>query len=524
MATDQKLVAQLLDLSRNVEKLSGEIKKNTSVNKDLVKSDAAETKSPVESKDAAKIAEGLKSLDFKGLKDEFKGLKDGLKGIDKLDFKGLENGLKSLDFKGLEKGLKGLDFKGLEAGLKGFDVKSITESFKGISDLKNIDIGGITKNLASGGGVKDLISGSIGNLGKGLLGGFASGGVVKNPGAYLVGEKGPEIANLPKDATVIPNDKTEAILSGNPSSINAKLKAKNGTQYPSKEEIEAKKSELLKSDPIFYSDPTELNDELEYYINNYKAVKQLDAYNKGGLEQLGKSTAKPATEQTSEVKKTADELTKVNPIQNKKETKAESVEKKPGLFSKIFSKENIKNIGGKIEAGAAGLLGGGLKDKLTGTLKGSAESLINKESLGIPDFAKSSLASGLSFLNKEPKKQSADLGIAVPDIKQNLPSLSNLPIVKPKNEPVQKNEPQAPVAKAAPVNDAQTNPVASAPAGETESPGSNITETKSQAESPITKKDIDTIISLLSRMGSLLEGPLSVASLDSPFRPDSRRI
>ncbi|MFK5283435.1 hypothetical protein ACI3PL_28065, partial [Lacticaseibacillus paracasei] len=51
-------------------------------------------------------------------------------------------------------------------------------------------------------------------------------------------------------------------------------------------------------------------------------------------------------------------------------------------------------------SGASGLLGGGLKDKLTGTLKGSADTLINKPDLNIPDIAKSSLTSGLSFLKK----------------------------------------------------------------------------------------------------------------------------
>jgi hypothetical protein len=525
--TDPKLVSQLLDLSRNVEKLSGEIKKNTTVNKEIVKSDTAEAKSPVDAKSMAGIAEGLKSMDLKGLKDEFKGLKDGLKGIDKLDFKGLENGLKSLDFKGLEKGLKGLDFKGLEQGLKGFDVKSLTESFKGITDLKNIDIGGMAKNLVSGGGVKDLISGSIGNIGKGLLGGFASGGVVKNPGAYLVGEKGPEIANLPKNATVIPNDKTEAILSGKPSSINAKLKAKNGTQYPTKEEIEAKRSELLKNDPAFYSDPAELNDEIEYYINNYKAVKQLDAYNKGDVAKLGKSTSKSSIESTPEIKKTTEELVKGKPTENKKKGNAELAEKKPGLFSKLFSKENVKNIGGKIEGAAGGLLGGGLvgglKDKLTGSLKGSAESLINKESLGIPDFAKGALSSGLSFLNKGPKESSSGL---LGDIKKNIPTLSNMPSIKSKAEAVASKTVSNIESKSPIANIAENSPVSAI--SNTETGKAESTSAKSESkpgeDAGITKNDIDTIITLLARMGSLLEGPLSVSSMDSPIRPDSRRI
>ncbi len=552
MATDPKLISQLLDLSRNIDKLSGEVKKNTTVNKDLVKADSAESKAPSESKDAAKIAEGLKSLDFKGLKDEFKGLKDGLKGIDKLDFKGLENGIKSLDFKGLEKGLKGLDFKGITEGLKGFDVKGITESFKGVSDLKNMDLGGMAKNLTSGSGVKDFISGSVGNIGKGILGGFESGGKVKVPGAYLVGEGGPEIAKLPKDTTVIPNDKTEAILSEKPSSINTKLKEKNGTKYPSKEEIDAKRSELLKNDPAFYSDPEELNDELEYFINNYKDAKQSETFTKEDVAKLGKPANKSESLSSVEPKVVTkpesivsgkSEIPKKDESSNLETSKnsPEMVEKKPGLFSKTFSKDNIKGVAGKIGSGASGLLGGGLKDKLTGTLKGSADTLINKPDLNIPDIAKSSLTSGLSFLKKGSnenvenpglsflkkgsKENVENPGISGGDIKKNLPSLSNVSLSKTKAEPAQ---------KAAPVPEPVTSPVKEASGNSTESntEGASTTDSSSAPKSEdnassggsITRKDIDTIIAALSRMGSLLEGPLSVTSLDSPMRPDSRRI
>ena len=522
MAFDQKLVAQLLDLSRNVEKLSGEVKKNTTVNKDLVKSDAAETKSPVDAKSMAGIAEGLKSMDLKGLKDEFKGLKEGLKGIDKLDFKGLENGLKSLDFKGLEKGLKGLDFKGLEKGLKGFDVKTLTESFKGITDLKNMDIGGMAKNLVSGGGVKDLISGSIGNIGKGLLGGFEKGGDVKIPGAYLVGEKGPEIANLPKNTNVIPNDKTEAILSGKPAAINTLTKPGKSSKSPSKEEIAAKRSELIASDPKLYSDKDELEYELQSYIENYKNGGKPETFTKEDVAKLGKSTNKAvSTESPADIKRQVDAAAKASSGVNEANKNSELSEKKPGLFSKLFSKENIKNVGGKIEGAAGGMLGGGLKDKLTGTLKGSAESLINKESLGIPDFAKSSLTSGLSFLNKGQKERQPEL---LGDIKKNMPTLLNLPSIKTKTEtPAQ--------TSATPVNQAASalspaKSIADNAIGEI-TKGTNpesAAETKPGDKEGITKKDIDTIISLLSRMGSLLEGPLSISPMDSPLRPDSRRV
>lgn len=529
MATDQKLVAQLLDLSRNVEKLSGEIKKNTSVSKDLVKADSVETKAPAESKDASKISEVLKSFDLKGLKDEFKGLKEGLKGIDKLDFKGLENGLKSLDFKGLEKGIKGLDFKGITEGLKGFDVKGITESFKGIGDLS-----GITKNLAAGSGVKDLISGSVGNMGKGILGGFESGGKVKKSGPYLVGEGGPEIANLPKDTTVIPNDKTEAILSGKPAAVNSRTKSK---KYPSKEEIEARRSELLNEDPIYYSDPAELNADLEDYIANYQNGGKPETFTMEDVAKLGKPDNKSVSQDSplsikrdgsgvekgsinsNDVKKTPEIIEKKPDLLSNTKKSPEIIEKKPGLFSKLFSKENIKDIGGKIEGAAGGLLGGGLKDKLIGSSKGSAESLINEESLISP----SSLSSGISSINKENKSGEADTSFGSTNLKKNIPALSNLPPAKSKPEPIEKLEPIK-EAKPMQVGESVNNTVSNVSPEKTTEPDASKGSDKSVGESGITKKDIDSILGALNRMASLLEGPLTVSPLGSPSRPDSRRI
>jgi hypothetical protein len=156
-------------------------------------------------------------------------------------------------------------------------------------------------------------------------------------------------------------------------------------------------------------------------------------------------------------------------------------------------------------------------------LKGSAESLINKESLGIPDFTKGALSSGLSFLNKGSKESSPGL---LGDIKKNMPTLSNMPNIKAKSEAaaskaISSIEQKSPIA-----NIAENNPI-SAPSntetGKSESTTSTA-EAKPGEDAPITKKDIDAMLSALGRIASLLEGPLSVSSMDAPIRPDSRRI
>jgi hypothetical protein len=401
-----------------------------------------------------------------------------------------------------------------------------------------MDLGGMAKNLTSGSGVKDFISGSVGNIGKGILGGFESGGKVKVPGAYLVGEGGPEIAKLPKDTTVIPNDKTEAILSGKPASIETRKKS---GKYPSAEQIEAKKKELITSGSLYDpNDPEELAEEIEDYVENFR-LKSLqnpniqDTFTKEDVAKLNKPAAKTEitvpVESKSALKPESivsgeSNIAKKEKSKNSKIDKndPEMIEKKPGLFSRVFSKDNIKNVAGKIESGASELLGDGLKDKLTGTLKGSADTLINKSDLNIPDIAKSSLTSGLSFLNKDTKEKSANPGISGGDIKKNLPSLSNVSLAKSKTEPAQKaapiSEPVAPPVKEVSVNPTETN---TAGISTTDSSASK-SEDKTAGENSITRKDIDTIIAALSRMGSLLEGPLSVTSLDSLMRPDSRRI
>jgi hypothetical protein len=548
MATDQKLLSQIMDLSRNVEKLSGEMKKNTTATSELTEKSESENKEGA--KDQAKILDSLKGLDFKGLKDELssvakgftgfdiKGLTDGIKG---LDFKGLSKDLKGLDFDGLSKNLKGLDFKGLGDGLKNLDIKGLstdlkkldfkdlTQSIKGIDlkgladmkgglgDLKNLDVSSLTK----GGGIKDIVSGSIGKMGKGLLGAFESGGMVKNPGAYLVGEKGPEIANLPKDTTVIPNDKTEAILSGNPSSIKSKVKEKKGAKYPSREEIDAKRSELLKEDPEFYSDPAELNDELEYFIDNYKGAKESDTFTMEDIQKLGKPATKneaspaapPATAPASAAKKADVE-------------KPEAVNKKQGLFSKIFGKgekkEKVANEAPKekspVDVGSMVNKGASLLSSLPPQLTGNAGA----------DFSAASGVLGAISKTEMPKLIGP---VNAPEIKNSIPSLSKKMSQPKAAEQENSNSSTSNVMEG--ISDITSKSgIGSAISGIGDSAKSAIGDvTKgisgiggSSESAGGGQVDMSEVVDVLSKILNALNGPLSVSPMDSPFRPNSKRI
>jgi len=74
--------------------------------------------------------------------------------------------------------------------------------------------------------------------------GMASGGITSSPGTYLVGEKGPELVNMPTGARVTPNNKTDNILK---SKGNEKLTAEvSGDKIRWVLDRTAKKNERLK--------------------------------------------------------------------------------------------------------------------------------------------------------------------------------------------------------------------------------------------------------------------------------------
>jgi len=531
MAMDQKLISSLLDLSRNVDKLSGDIKKNTETTSNLTETQA---KSAGDTKDLGKIAESIKGLDLGSLKGEFSQLTKSMSG---LDFQGLSKDLKSLDFKGLTQGIKGLDFKELTQGIKGLDFKSLGQDLKKLDfkDLagtikgldvkgiagaaKGLDIGGIAGAVKDG-GIKNVVSGSLGGLAKGfgkkLLGGFAEGGEVNKTGNYLVGEKGPEIVNLSKGSSVIPNDILKA---------RQDILKKLGSDAPSEKEISKKRNELLAADPIYYEDePGWLEEDINSYLE--------------GLQ--GKSTSEFTQDDLKKLSKPVDNKaeTVVSPVNKAPEPKSEVKEKKDGLFSKIFGKKKDETAS-KVEEKPKGP---SIFDKGKDLLKN-----IDKESLikGGQDLLKNPVdllknAPGIKS-GQDLLKNPADLlknasgiglqsalkkvdGIKPAEIKNTVGKLTKLPEQKlqAKSLPA--------VAKAADqvskISDTITNPAE--PKKDESSPAASQSSTSSKpAASPgegVNKDDMTEIKSLLMRMASLLEGPLSVSSIDSPYRPDSRRI
>jgi hypothetical protein len=520
MAIDQKLISSLLDLSRNVDKLSGDIKKNTSTTADLAET---QTKAADNTRDLGKIAEGIKGLDLGSLKGEFSQLTKGISGLDfqglskdlkSLDFKGLTQGIKGLDFKELTQGIKGLDFKSLGQDLKKLDFKDLAGSIKGLdlkgiagaaSGIKGLDIGGIA-GAVKGDGIKNVVSGSLGGLAKGfgknLLGGFAAGGNVEKTGNYLVGEKGPEIVNLTKGAAVIPNN----ILKERQNILK-----KLGPEAPSEKEISKKRNELLAADPLYYEDePGWLEEDINSYLEGLRG-KVTSEFTQDDLKKL----SKPVDNKAEAV---------VNPVNKAPETKSEVKEKKDGLFSKVFgkkkdetaSKEEEKSKGPSLLDRGKDLLKNVDKESL---IKGGQDLLKNPTDLlkNPADLLKSAGGIGMQAMLK--KKEEAKPG----EIKNTVNKLSKLPVPKQSAKNTPDSTPTAEPANkpSAVTSQTETNK------GEAKTSSASATSTSTAASGGsegMSKDDATEMKSILMRIASLLEGPLSVSSIDAPYRPDSRRV
>jgi hypothetical protein len=513
MATDQKLISSLLDLSRNVDKLSGDIKKNTATTSDLAE---VQTKSAGDTKDLGKIAESIKGLDLGSLKGEFSQL---TKSIGGLDFQGLSKDLKSLDFKGLTQGIKGLDFKSLSQDLKKLDFKDLAGSIKGL-DLKGIsgaakgpDIGGIAGAVKEG-GIKNVVSGSLGGLAKGfgknLLGGFEAGGKVEKTGNYLVGEKGPEIVNLNKGAAVIPN-----FILRERQEILKKL----GKNAPSEKEIDISRKEVMASNPEYYGregdGSTHLESELNYYLED-KYGEPVQTFSPADLKKLTEPTVKKDEAVVSPVNKAP----KATEVKNEAKNEAKVKEKKDGLFSKIFGKKKDDNIKEEEKPKEEKPRGPSIFDKGkellksvdTGSIVKNAENLINNPT----DLLKSAGGIGMqTMLKKKEEPKPAE-------IKNTVNKLSKLPEPKQSAKTAPAPTPTTePTNKMPPVTNESDNKKAETKTSTTSSSGST---TASSGAEGLNKDDVTEMKSILMRIASLLEGPLSVSSIDAPYRPDSRRV
>jgi hypothetical protein len=546
---------QLIDLSRSIDKLSVEIKKNTEVTRGL-----GETQSDLLDKGSKGSASPLSSG-------------EGLK-----DLKALTDEIKKMNLGDIAKSIKDLNPKNISDLLKG-PISSIVEATKGkgVSDIT------------------EKISGEVGKKGKGfnvgkILGAFQEGGIADAGGQYLVGENGPEVVKLPKGAGVIPinvkdlieglskvPELAEIVKDGkdtvnffgnesNPSVIDSKGKLINlstlSDKYGDKAGETKNKSKLdiidkilenidalsstgsqgieneisrINNEEALLSGKSKLSGEDlrgvnriwddilqnirkdgEYYnplsIAKAKllATQTFVKENKKGEEGSKKTeelSADLQKESEAELKKQTEDLKKAQEVINPKPTKTEGAAGKEaggeagkeagGEAKKSKFKEKIKDVFQNVKEKGEKLFKAG-KDKLKGGAEsiktGGEELLPSPAEKTAPGFKKSTTALLKSY--------EASIGSNKESVKKALANEGLGELSTPLKETPKKAEK---TEKAGKTPEAKTGE-------KTTQPGQDLS------------KDLSDIKLILTRIASSLDGPLEVSPIDSPFRPDSRKV
>ena len=517
--SDPKLTAQMLDLSRNIEKLTGAVKTNTNTNEELQKSNQDTDKNLKDT--ISKLGGDLKSLNFKEITKEFGDIG---KNIKELDFKKIGE-----DFKGATKSFgeigKSLgDIKSLKDIPKSFD--SISKSFGGIKDLtKNFDgikditknFGDLTKDMKGVGKVKDIISGG---LGKKILGAFADGGPVDETGSYLVGERGPEVVKLKEGSNVVPNEKIVT--------ADQKLSEKIG---PSEKQIEKYRKYLLNSSPEYYSEfPDELDYDIKEWISNNRYHKEstIDSLLEGtGEETFTKEDvaklSSPAKTELPDALTAEKELSKKDKKKKEKEEeriakdKAKAEKKEANLEKKSERKDNFNDLMGNLKESGKGALAGKDISKFTDLGAGLLSKNIKTDNPLLKKAADAGIKTSADKLGKS---------LGNPEMISNV-----MPLKKAPNKNAEKAENKSELSEIAeskkegqtksPIGESNTSKAETESAKKSES---SPEKSSDKSETNLSKTDIDDMKSALFRMVSLLEGTLMVSTIESPFRPNSKRI
>jgi len=553
MDLNKKLIDQLSDLSRNIKSLTSEVKENKNVvsegnanaQKEPTKEDPGKKESAEDQN--KKFLKSLEGIFKKGVGEITKSIYGESKGILK-DVAGAVKG----------KGLEWIKDKGLESALAA------------VSPLKDKALAGITSNPNMPKGISEL----LGKIPK-----FASGGVMDKTGLALVGEKGPEVVKLDKGSKVVPNskskdrDKIEAELlameledrdkemdkyrndtKNNPDSsiktVDQTLATPTKIKLTENSTLDEVKAKLMQEDPVYYElNPDYLKEDAEYEFENLKQnygtftkediqklsqpVKSLDPTNpilsEEKVEKESKRDQRKKEKEEKRKSKEESKKTKDKDLLNPKKNEIELGEEKEKSSLLDKGKNFLKEKGG-LEKGKNLLLSKG-KDLLTGktSLKDIAKnpaSLFGNKSqlMGKGMGAATSLLSNkelrgkgmekLKGLKKEKEEEKSSITTESPELKK-------VKVEAPKEEEKKQEEKKEPKKEIAKTESKAATPEKEA--AKTESPKTG-SESSGKTSSDMGSADMADIKSLLGRMVSLLEGPLSIETMDSPFRPDSKRF
>ena len=536
--SDPKLTAMMLDLSRNIEKLTGVVKTNTNTNEELQKSNQDTDKNLKDT--ITKLGGDLKNLNFKELS---KGLGDITKNIKELDFKKIGD-----DFKGATKSFSEIgkslgDIKSLKDIPK--SLEGITKSFSGIKDFTK-DLGGISKKLGINipgekfKNITDKVKGAKGKVEDVLSGGFGKKMVDDFKGAT---ESFSEIRKSIGDIKSLKDiPKSFESIKGSFGGIKELTKDLGGVTEKLGIDIPGEKFKNITDKVKGTKD--KVKDKVKDILSGGFGKKILGAFAEGGS--IDKTGSYLVGEKGPEVVK-LEEGNKVLP--NEKLISADqNLSEKKGKTEKQIAKDKSRaekkaeRLENKAERGSklSSLIGdlkesgmNALKDLDISKISGkAAEFLSEKIKIKNPLLKKAAdkgikgvldkLSESKLFKDDKPSVDSSDGTKLISDV---------LPLKKIDPKKIELEEKKSDNAI---LNDPGTSENIKSNSSESIvnnkgeadklKPESTTGQTTNKNETNLSKTDIDDMKSILYRIASLLEGTLMVSSTESPFRPNSKRI
>jgi hypothetical protein len=560
---NQKLFSQIADLGRNINSLSESIKKNTSATESLFS--ATEKSDKKEKESATAPNKGATANPKEGEKNEG-AIKDLTKVISKLLGEG---GPLMSKIAGISKNSGGdgsnKDFTNIAGGLKGI-IKAFQEGGVAQKEGKYLvgENGPEVVKLPKGAGVipiniKDLMEGlkkvpefssilkNSKNDSLDFFGNSGNPGLIDSDGMIMnlrrLSDKYSKLGDDAKD------DETRKSMDSMMETIDSLMEAGRDGIDEEVSKIDAESATLANKNKLSGEDlqkRDKLWDEILKNVtkdNDYYNILTISKAKLLATQSLTKGEAKKPEESVSEVKQQAEDLKKseevVNPTEVKKEKKGlfskskkekqpEKVESLESLAAKepIFGNktEEVNNDNSKQENKKPSLLSK-VGKSAEGALFSAAGAATDKLGIASPLAKKGLGALKKSIGNKgkesEPKsaenktelsKGTAKTPSLVSDVKKLAPTAKNESKAESKEAPESKSSPKATSSE-------------STPKETPKSESSKKSESKGESTSELgTSKDVQDIKNALTRIASILEGTLTVSPIESPFRPDSRRI
>ena len=323
------------------------------------------------------------------------------------------------------------------------------------------------KSILGGDSIKGIISNAASKIP-----GLADGGTVESSGIAVVGEKGPELVELKSgDKVRTKEEQLMEMLLDEERRKNEKLGRVRRTG-PTEEEVEAYRKELLAEDPEFYSDPAELQEELDYFRS--EQGYDLETRETFSLEDLNKLSRPVSSSEVSSTTTTVSDSQELNKSINvNSPDKVGSPEEKNSKFKDLLGKAKEMATEKLKEA----------QTKATSTISNSVAELKEK--------------SPIVQAKNSAEDIKAQVEEKVASIRESLGKSSNTSETQSSNTPSTQ------------VSSRRTN------LSTASSSDSNVGSMSSE--------DVKEMKSLLAAIYQTLRGPLTIAN-DLPFRPNSNNF